>query len=150
MKVILTQRVPYLGEKGGEFEVANGYANNYLFPRGLAIVSNPSNRKSVAEEQRQTLHKNADLKAKALLLAERIEQLELLFTRKLANKKESKIHGSIAAADVVKQLATHNIVVQEQQVVLRQPLKQLGGYEVVIALHKDISPKLKLVVKGEE
>src|ERR671936_2445122 len=82
MRVILTTDLPQVGKAGQAIEVANGYGRNYLIPRGLAILATPGNERSLAQQQKARLAREAKTKAEAQALAAQLQQLALIIAKK--------------------------------------------------------------------
>jgi large subunit ribosomal protein L9 len=145
MKVIFLEDVPNVAKAGDVKEVADGYGRNYLLPKNLALVSKPG---AVALVKAQIEAKAETEQAKKL--AAEIEGKEVTFHVKMGVK--DRMHGSITAANVATELKS--IIgkeVDKRKVVLDEPIKQLGSYDIAIKLIKGIEPKIKVnVVKREE
>lgn len=147
MKVILRQKVKGLGVEGDVKEVSDGYARNYLLPRGLAVVADAGNmedlkRKKAAERQRQAKEQahNEQLKAE-------IESRPLQIT---ANAGEGgRLFGSITSKDIADHLARKGIKVDRRKIILPEPLRQLGEHKIIIRLQPQVEAELKLTIVTE-
>jgi large subunit ribosomal protein L9 len=144
MEVILRQSVEKLGTPGDVVKVSNGFARNYLLPRGIAVVATEGNKKQIAT-QRQRLEAAEDARREqAQGQAATFEQVSLTFSARVG--EEGKLFGSVTAADIVQQLEALGHHVEKRQVDLHEPIKALGVYRVPIRLHADVKPEIKVWV----
>jgi large subunit ribosomal protein L9 len=144
MEVILRQSVETLGSPGDVVKVSNGFARNYLLPRGIAVVATEGNKKQI-EAQRQRLEAAEDARREqAQGQAATFEQVSLTFSARVG--EEGKLFGSVTAADIVQQLEALGHHVEKRQVDLHEPIKALGVYRVPIRLHADVKPEIKVWV----
>ncbi|NUQ11525.1 MAG: 50S ribosomal protein L9 [Gemmatimonadaceae bacterium] len=144
MEVILRQSVEKLGHPGDVVKVSNGYARNYLLPRGIAVIATEGNKKQI-EAQRKRLEAAEDARREAARTeAERLEQVSLTFSARVG--EEGKLFGSVTASDIVQQLEALGHRVEKRQVDLHEPIKALGVYRVPIRLHADVKPEIKVWV----
>jgi len=147
MKLILLGEVAKLGKTGDQVEVADGYARNFLLPRGLAIEATPSNLK--AWERQKLLGQSREAKAKreALALAEKINTISV--TIQCQAGEQDKLFGSVTNLDIGNALAQEGIEVDRKKIALPEPIKTLGLYTVSIRLHPEVTAELKVwVVKA--
>lgn len=144
MEVILQQSVEKLGSPGDVVKVSNGYARNYLLPRGIAVVATEGNKKQI-EAQRQRLEAAEDSRREqAQAQATTLEQVSLTFSARVG--EEGKLFGSVTSSDIVQQLEALGHKVEKRQVDLHEPIKALGVYRVPIRLHADVKPEIKVWV----
>ncbi len=150
MKVILKKTVEDLGESGQVVSVKPGYARNYLLPQGLAYEASEANLKRIEEEQRL-----AEERAKRDYLEgrRRLSQLEgasLTFFARAS--EEGKLFGSVSAVDIAERLneMTADFEIDRKHVILEEPLKQVGVYEVVVRFLKDVETPIEVRVEPEE
>jgi large subunit ribosomal protein L9 len=147
MKIILKQDVRALGYKDDVIEVKNGYANNFLIPRGMAIVANQSNLKVLAENIKQAKFKQEKIKQDATQLAEKINGMTIeIGTKAGAN---GKIFGSITALQISQFLKNKGYEVDRRRIVLDEDIKNIGAYGATINLHREVSVKISLNVVSE-
>ena len=148
MKVILTQEVKNIGPKGALVEVAEGYARNYLIPRGLAIAASQGNLKRLdQEQQRQQLRAQREAAgAKAAA-----EQLRAASVRIPARAGEGgKLFGSVTAKDIAEAIrAQLHLDLDKRKIELKEPLKTLGEHNVTIRLHSEATVQLRVAVDKE-
>lgn len=144
MEVILRQSVEKLGSPGDVVKVSNGFARNYLLPRGIAVVATEGNKKQI-EAQRQRLEAAEDARREqAQSQSATFEQVSLTFSARVG--EEGKLFGSVTAGDIVQQLEALGHKVEKRQVDLHEPIKALGVYRVPIRLHADVKPEIKVWV----
>jgi large subunit ribosomal protein L9 len=144
MEVILRQSVEKLGTPGDVVKVSNGYARNYLLPRGIAVIATEGNKKQI-EAQRQRLEAAEDMRREeARGQATTLEQVSLTFSARVG--EEGKLFGSVTSGDIVQQLEALGHRVEKRQVDLHEPIKALGVYRVPIRLHADVKPEIKVWV----
>lgn len=144
MEVILRQSVEKLGHPGDVVKVSNGFARNYLLPRGIAVVATEGNKKQI-EAQRQRLEAAEDSRREtAQSQAAVLEQVSLTFSARVGD--EGKLFGSVTSSDIVQQLEALGHKVEKRQVDLHEPIKALGVYRVPIRLHADVKPEIKVWV----
>lgn len=148
MKVILQADVKGTGKKGDIREVSDGYARNYLLPRGLAVEATEANLKLLeGQRQAQEFHRGQELE-EALSLKEKLGTLIVSLTAKAG--ANGKLFGSITAKDVADALKKqHHIVIDKKKINLPEGIKQTGITEVEIRVYPEITATLKVEVSGE-
>ena len=148
MKVILTEEIPNLGAIGSIVEVAPGYGRNFLIPQGIAVLATEGNKRAVAESKKQAEKKEKKKAGEASELAKRIENIPCTIPVKVG--EEDKLFGSVGQQELVDFLKKEGFEVERRAVLLDDPIKQLGVYEVGIKLHRDVIAKLKVWVVKED
>lgn len=149
MDIILKKDVKGLGEKDTLVNVKDGYARNYLIPKGFAVEASSGNITVMKAKEKSKKLKNEREIEKARSIADKIEEIELIF--KMKSGKKGKLFGSITGQDIAEKLkSTHNIDVDKKKISLPDSIKSLGTYEVEIKLQKGVSPKLKVTVLDEQ
>ncbi len=148
MQVILMEKVVNLGGLGDIVKVKDGYARNYLIPQGKAKRATETNKK-VFEERRAELERiQAGKLAAAQEIAANLEGLTVQILRKAG--VDGRLFGSVGNADISEALAAKGIEIERSLVRLPLgPLKQIGEYEVEIALHSDVVSSIKIAVGAE-
>ncbi|MGC8866976.1 MAG: 50S ribosomal protein L9 [Elusimicrobiales bacterium] len=142
MKVILKKDHPHLGREGEIKEVADGYARNYLFPRGIAILATEAAVKALksSEDKRR---KKLEHKKKALEeLAKRISQVKLSFSK--PKNEEGCMFGSVTKAEVLKALKSANIEIDKSALDMPASLKEFGSFEIKVNLSTDVKASFKV------
>ncbi len=148
MEVILRQDVPKLGKAGDVVKVKDGFARNYLIPKGLAILANQKNIKALEKQRKIILAKAERERKKAQSLAEKLSGLTLTFYRKVI--EGDRIYGSITSQDIVKALAEQGITLEKRQVLLEEGIKKIGTFEVPLRISSEIEVKITVEVREEK
>lgn len=150
MKVILQENVDNLGYVGDILEVANGYARNFLFPRGMALEASSRNVKALEHAKRITAHKARKVTHSLQELAEKMGKVAL--TIPMQTGKDDKLFGSVTAKDIEEGLLAQGFEVDRRKIQLPQPIKELGTSSVAIKLHRDIVAQVSVSVvkKGDD
>jgi large subunit ribosomal protein L9 len=148
MEIILQEEVEKLGNRGEVVTVAEGYARNYLLPRKLAIEATAGNMKRLEKMRAAFAKKEATEKGDAQKLAELLADVSLEFVRKVG--ENDHLFGSVTSNDISEALAAKGFTVDKKRVVLAEPIKALGDFEVPIKFHREVTTNLKVAVKKEE
>jgi large subunit ribosomal protein L9 len=151
--VILRSDVDNLGRLGDHVRVKPGYARNYLIPQGLAMPLTEANKKQFALEHKKLGAKMEAIRSEARGLAEKIAAASLSIEVRVG--EGDKLYGSVTGLMIAQALKDqHGIEIDRRLIVLDQPIRSLGEHAVVVKLHPDVHPELKVqVVKqggGEE
>ncbi len=145
MKVIFLQDVKGKGKKGEVKDVAEGYARNFLIPRGLAEPATPSNMKKLEQQKKAVQKKEEQEKAEAQQLKEKMEALKLTIQAKAG--EGGKLFGSITSKQIAEELKKHHkIEIDRRKMQLDEPIRTLGVTEVPIKLHPDVQAVLRVQV----
>ncbi len=144
MKIILLQDLEGYGTFGDIVNVKDGFANNYLIPRGIAIPATEGNIKHIKSILQQRSRKLQKEKEKALALAEKLKGLELEIQRQVGEK--GKLFGSITASDISNLLKEKGFEIDRKKVVLKNPIKDIGLYTVSLKLHPEVTVDIKVNV----
>jgi len=147
MKVILKERVENLGKVGAIVEVKDGYARNYLIPKGIALECTPANLKYIEDHKKKLELIAIKEENEARELSNVIEGLVINIKKRAG--AEGKLFGSVTVGDIVEALQKQNITVDKKKVLLTEPIKLLGEYKVKIRLYPEVEPNIKLVVEAE-
>jgi large subunit ribosomal protein L9 len=150
MEIILKSDLHGLGRRDEIVRVADGYARNFLIPKGLAVPATPPNLKALDEEKRRATAKAEKELRSAQMLADKIRATSLTF--EMETSEDGKLFGSITKEDIVRAIEEKGIRIHKRQVDLDKPLKRLDVYNVKITLHPDVTSILKVWVikKGSE
>ncbi len=147
MEVVLRKNVPDLGAVGDVVKVENGFARNYLLPRGLAYRVNAHNlRRLEVEKKKQVLEAQAE-KDRALSLAAELKGRS--FTIQAKATEEGHLYGSVDEDAVASVLAGEGVALPEKAVALEEPIKEVGIYEVGLRLHPEVEATTKVWVVTE-
>lgn len=147
MDVILREDVDKLGAAGDVVSVKDGYARNYLLPRGLAYPATDGNKRRLEAEQKTRLRRADAEVAQASEVAVRLEAVSLSFTMKAG--EGDKLFGSVTSADIAERLKGEGFEVDKKAVELAEPIKALGVYKVPVRLHTDVKPEVRVWVVKE-
>jgi len=147
MQVLLRQNVDKLGNRGDVVTVKDGYARNYLLPRGLGVAVMSEDLKSVEDERRRLVKIAQQERRETAALAERIQQASITIAAK-ANE-EGYLFGSVGPKEICEALAREVAQVDESAVRLEAHIKALGVYDVPICLSAEVDVPVKVYVVGE-
>lgn len=147
MKVILKDDVKNVGKMGQVVNVADGYARNYLVPRGLAVEANIKNIRSLEHEKRIIQEKAKKIKISAQDLVHKISTMSFVIKAKAG--EEGKLFGSVTTMDIAELLKNEGIEIDKKKISLDEPIKRLGSYSVNIKLHPEISTQINIQVVEE-
>ena len=142
MEVILTKDVYKIGKAGAVVKVKDGFARNFLMPKGLAIVVTPGNLKKLEIEKEKMFIESEKRKGIANELKARLESLSL--TISVLAQEDENLYGSITPVDISSALKNEGIELDKECIILDNPIKALGIYEVTLNLHPEVSGKLKV------
>ncbi|HZT77398.1 MAG TPA: 50S ribosomal protein L9 [Vicinamibacterales bacterium] len=149
MEVILREHVENLGRRGEIVKVADGYARNYLLPRKLALLATAGNKQVIERERAKFDAKEAEEKKVAEAIAERVNNIEIEIGRKVGETEA--LYGSVTTADIADALHAKGLDIDRRKIVLQEPIKKLGEYDVPVKLHRDLQThvKVKVVAEGQ-
>jgi large subunit ribosomal protein L9 len=147
MQIILQEDVEKLGTRGQLVEVAEGYARNFLLPKKLALEATPGNLKRLEKMRAAFAKKTAVEKDSADKLAELLAGVSLTLTRKAG--ENDQLFGSVTSADISEALAAQGYNVDKRKIVLADPIKLVGEYEILVKLHREVGANVKLKVQKE-
>jgi large subunit ribosomal protein L9 len=148
MEIILLEDRPNLGHKDEIINVKDGYARNFLIPKGYAIMATKSARKVHDENQRQRAHKEEKIKNEAEAIAAKMESITLSLGAKTSSK--GKIFGSVNTIQIAEALAAKGFEIDRKNISLKEEaIKEIGKYSATIHLHKDVSIKIDFEIVAE-
>lgn len=147
MELILREDVDKLGRRGEVVKVTDGYARNFLLPRGLAMAVTTANQARIGKEKKVHEARLAKEKAEFEALAARIGGLRFIAPRKVGENEQ--LYGSVTSGDIGDFLKSKGIDIDKRKVQLDEPIKHLGEHEVKIKLHPEVAATLKLLVTKE-
>jgi len=144
MKVILTQDIASLGKKTQAVEVKPGYARNYLIPQGKAL---PATENSLKQLQTQIKKEEVQIGKKKQESEELAKKLnEISCTATVQAGEDDKLYGSVSLSDIVKLLSDQGVNLDKHKIILEEPIKILGVYNIPIKLHPEVEATIKLWV----
>jgi large subunit ribosomal protein L9 len=144
MEVILLERVEKLGQIGDIVTVKNGFARNYLLPNKKALRANEANKKVFEANRAKIEADNAEKRSDAEKASKGIDGKTVQLIRQASNT--GQLYGSVSARDIVEALEAQGAKVSKSQIVLDRPIKAIGMHEVKVALHSEVSVKIKVNV----
>jgi len=147
MKVVLTKDVEGWGTIGDVIEVKKGFARNYLIPRGLALELTEENKRFIDNILAQKARKLQREKEKALELAKKLNGVEIEIERPIG--VTGKMYGSVTISDIAEKLKEKGIEVDKKKIMLRNPIRNLGSYNIQVKLHPEVSATIKVHVVPE-
>ncbi len=147
MEVILKEDFEKLGKAGETIRVADGYARNYLIPRGVALEATKSNWSIYQEQNKQNVMQETRLKRTAQNLARELGKISL--TAAVSVGEEDKVFGAVTAQTITELLKAKDYDIDRRKIVLDEPIKALGVYSIEIRLHPEVETKVKLWVVKE-
>lgn len=146
MKVILQENLENLGQIGDIVKVAPGYARNYLLPKGYAIEATEKNAKALEHAKRQLAYKKNKALESAKNLIAKLEALAVTLTHQAG--EEGKLFGSVTNMEIAAFLKENGFDIDRKKIVLAEPIKQLGDYNVPVKIHPEIAASLKVTVSA--
>jgi large subunit ribosomal protein L9 len=145
VKVVLRSDVSGIGRKGDVRDVANGYARNFLLPRGLAFKATPGVEAQAEGMRRARSLKQAEELADAKVVAELLGGSPVRIAVRAG--KEGKLFGSVGSADIVSAIAQQlGVTIERRQVELAEPIKAVGTYQVPVELHAELTVPVTIEV----
>lgn len=148
MKIVLRQDVPKVGDAGSVQTVSNGYARNFLIPKGLAVVATDGELKVAAHNLAVKERKVARQEELLRSLSDKIDGQRLTFTAKAG--EQGRLYGSITASDVATALAAQvSEEIDRRRVVLDEPLRSIGEHTVTVHLVGRLRPQITVVIEAE-
>jgi large subunit ribosomal protein L9 len=147
MKIILKENLKNLGAQGDVVNVKDGYANNFLFPKGLAVMATTSNLKMLEENNRQGALKREKLKTDALALSEKLKDITVTIGMK--SGANDKIFGSVNPLQVAQALKNIGYDIDRRKIEMVSEVKTLGSYKAILNLHRDVTVNIGVEVVTE-
>lgn len=148
MEVILLEPMKNLGKSGEKVEVKNGYARNYLIPRGIALRANKENL-AVYESRKAEIEKaNAEKQAAAEKVGKKLNGTEITIIRQAA--EDGRLFGSVTVREIAEQLQEKKFDVDSKSVDLLNPIRAVGVYKVRVSLHAEVSAEVSVNVARSE
>ncbi len=147
MKVILKQNVDSLGKAGDAVKVADGYARNYLIPKGFAVEASNWSLKAFENEKKQIMKNIETERKKAEAMIERLAGVTVSLTRRVG--EQDKLFGSVTTKDIEKSLHDLGIEIDKKMILLEEPIKTPGEFLAKIKLQPGVMTDIKITVIGE-
>ena len=145
MKVILTQDVKAQGKKGQIINVSDGYARNFLFPKGLAVVADAKAMADIKNKEAAQQHKIEVERAEAKELAKKLEPVVIKL--KLQAGPDGRLFGSVTSKDIADELEkSTGVKLDKKKIMLDDPIKSYGTYTIDVKLYSEVTGKINVVV----
>lgn len=144
MQVILLERVAKLGQMGEVVKVKDGYARNFLLPKGKALRASEANIKGFEAQKAQLEVRNLETKKEAAAAAEKLDGQKFVVIRSASDA--GALYGSVTPRDAAEAAAAAGFTVDRKQVVLIAPIKALGMHDVRVVLHPEVSATITMNV----
>jgi large subunit ribosomal protein L9 len=144
MEIILTENVASLGKAGDVIKVKDGYARNYLIPKGIALAATSNNLKEIEEQRKQKQKVLQEEKANAERLAEKLANVSC--TIAMDSGEEDKLYGTVTHSDIAKSLSQEGIDIDKKDIVFEDDIDKLGIYYFKVKLHPEVTQRVKLWV----
>jgi len=144
MEVILLQRVGNLGQMGETVRVKDGFARNFLLPRGQALRATAENKKKFEGMRAELEKRNLEAKGDAGKLAAKVDGKSFVVLRQAS--EAGQLFGSVTSRDIARMIAEEGTTIAKGQVAINAPIKSIGQYKVPIALHPEIEVSVTVIV----
>ena len=149
MEVILLERIERLGQMGDVVNVKNGYARNYLLPQKKALRKTKDNMAFFESKRKEYEARNLKMKEDAEALAKKLEGLSVVIVRQAA--ETGQLYGSVTMRDICEAVRDAGFHIERSQIVLNQPFKNLGIFDVKLSLHPDVAQTVRVnIARSEE
>lgn len=147
MKVIFIKDMKGQGKKGEVKEVSEGYATNFLFPRGVARPATEGNMKTLEQQNASEQKRKQQEKEDAVQLGKQLE--EMTVTLKAKSGEGGRLFGAITSKQIAEALAAQKIKIDKRKIELSEPIRHLGVTQVPVKLHPDVKATLKVQITEE-
>ena len=148
MEVILLQRVGKLGQMGETVRVKDGFARNFLLPRGQALRATAENKKKFEGMRADLEQRNLEAKGDAGKLASKVDGKSFIVLRQAS--ESGQLFGSVTTRDIARLIAEDGAGIAKGQVAINAPIKSIGQYKVPLALHPDVEVSVTVIVARSE
>jgi len=147
MQVILLEDVPSLGKAGDQVRVSDGFGRNYLIPKKKALLATEKSLKALEHQKRQVQQRMGKAKKDVERIVQQIETLSCTFAKPVG--ESGKLFGSVTSMEIESYLKENGIEVDRKKILLEEPIKNLGMFNVPIKLHPEVTAHLKVWVVQE-
>ena len=144
MKIILLKKLGKLGQEGDTVVVKDGHARNFLIPNGMALTASDENFKRLQTIKKAKDKLTGEEKNKCLKLKEQIESVSLTIT--VEAKEDEQLYGAIGEVKILKQLTAEGVELGKDKIVLEEPIKKLGVYNLKVNLYPEVEASLRVWV----
>lgn len=147
MRIILKEDVKNVGSMGQIIDVSDGFARNYLIPKGLAVPANTRNIRELEHQKKVIQERAKKVKITAQTISEKLSNIKLILKAKAG--EEGKLFGSVTTKDISDALKNEGFEIDKKKIIIDEPIKRLGEYTVTVKLHPDVSSQVRLEVVQE-
>ncbi|KPL16772.1 MAG: 50S ribosomal protein L9 [Bacteroides sp. SM1_62] len=148
MDIILKQDIPNLGHKDDIITVKDGYARNFLIPKGMAVNATASVKKMHQEILKQRSHKEEQVRLEAEGIAEKMKDIKLTIGAKTSTK--GKIFGSVNTIQLAEALKEEGFEIDRKDITIKEELiKEVGSYTATVKLHKEVQVEIPFEIFAE-
>ncbi|NMO94213.1 50S ribosomal protein L9 [Paenibacillus lemnae] len=147
MKVIFIKDMKGQGKKGEIKEVSEGYANNFLFPRGVARPATDGNMKTLEQQHASEEKRKQQEKDEALALGKQLEEMTIVMKTKAG--EGGRLFGAVTSKQIAEALAAQKLKIDKRKIELGEPIRSLGVTQVTVKLHPDVKATLKVQITEE-
>ncbi len=147
MEVILKEDIANVGKIGEVVRVRDGYARNYLLPRGLVLVANKKNLKTFEHQKKIVADQKQKIVRQAQTVSDQLTTVAVVIPMKVG--EEGRLFGSVTTMQIEKALKARGVNVERRKIHLNEPIKMAGDYEVPVRLSADVTVPLKVSVVPE-
>lgn len=144
MEVILLERIAKLGQMGESVRVKDGFARNFLLPRGKALRATEANKKRFESQRAQLEARNLELKSEAEKIQAELDGKTFVIIRQAG--ETGQLYGSVATRDIADAVSAGGVTISRNQVVLTTPIKSIGLHQVPLHLHPEVDASISLNV----
>ena len=144
MEIVLLERVEKLGQMGDVVDVKDGYARNFLLPKGKALRATKGNLARFEAEKAQLEARNLELKKEAEAVAEKMDGQQFIAIRSASDA--GSLYGSVASSAMSREATAEGFTIARSQIVLDKPVKELGIHDIRIILHPEVSANVEINV----
>jgi large subunit ribosomal protein L9 len=148
MEVILREDIPNLGKIGEVVRVRDGFARNYLLPRGLVLIANKKNLKSFEHQKRLVADQKQRKLREAQSVSDQLSEVSLVIPMRTGD--EGKLFGSVTSIHIEKALKAKGLDIDRRKIHLQEPIRTLGDFEIPVRLTAELTVSLKLAVISDE
>jgi large subunit ribosomal protein L9 len=147
MKVILLEDLSGKGKTGDVVKVSDGYARNYLFPKGIAIDATEANIKTLEHRKEKIAERKAEDLESAKVIAEKIDSLSVTLKSKAG--EGGKLFGAITTQDIANAInAEHGVFIEKKKIVLEAPVKTIGVHTAEVKIYPEVSATVRVLVEA--
>ncbi len=148
MKVILRQNYENLGNIGEVVDVKDGYARNFLIPRQIAYRATPGATRAIETEKKRYQAQQARIEAEARSVAERLESVSITIPMRVG--EDDRLFGSVTSQMIAEELSRQGHELDRRSILLEDPIRHLGMYDVPIKLHTNVTATMKVFVVNKD